>query len=240
MTSKLGEVYRTLNRGFFLEPDAFDEVADGDNTFVEGMFLVVIVGLVVAIASIIGNILGWATTPDLDAMQEIVLKGLQDMPMMADMWRNPQATEIFHQQYEMGWNIARFMAPNPVNSLAGLLLIPLRLIISWLWFAIIAQGMAKALGGNGSLQQTLGAAALATAPGLLNVFQVLPTIMVAAVGTLMLLARYIAIRRVHENLSWGRVLFAVIVPYILLGITLLILFILLIPIMGILFGGIAL
>lgn len=215
MNMNLQEVLRLLGRGLFLEPGAYDEAADSDNPFVEGLFLVILIGVVIAVAGIIGQAIGWAMTPDLGEIKQIIYDGLLQSPLFAMLRENAEAFAQFKQNYELGWRIAEFFSPNITNILIGLFLRPLGLLIAWLWFALIAHGVAKLLGGNGSLQETLGATALALSPALLHVFGVLPTITVAAVGIWILLARYVAVRRVHENLTWGRSLVAVVSPMIL-------------------------
>ena len=215
MNMKLQEVLRLIGRGLFLEPAAYDEAADSDNPFVEGLFLVILIGVVIAVAGVIGQAIGWAMTPDLGEIKQIIYDGLLQSPLFELMRENAVAFAQFKQNYDLGWQIAEFFSPNVTNVFAGLFLAPLGLLIAWLWFALIAQVVAKMLGGNGSLQETLGATALALTPALLNVFDVIPTVTIAAVGIWTLLARYVAVRRVHENLTWGRSLVAVVSPMIL-------------------------
>ncbi len=239
MSTKLKEIVQLIGRGLFLEPNAYDEAADSDNAFVDGLFLVVVIGLVIAVAGAIGQAIGWAMTPDLGAIKQIVYEGLLQLPVFEMMRENAVAFEQFTQNYDLGWQIAQFMNPSFGGIFAGLILGPLGLIIAWLWFALVAQGVAKLLGGNGSLQETLGATALAVAPALLNVFGIIPTITIAAVGIWTLLARYVAVRRVHENLTWGRSLVAVLSPMILSWLLLILLGGLFAVTMGAFIGGLA-
>ncbi|RME48247.1 MAG: hypothetical protein D6791_03795 [Chloroflexi bacterium] len=211
----LAAVLQTLSRGLFLDVEAYDELAEDDNPLVEGLFLLMVIGLAVAVANVVGAVLGWATTPDLTQVREIIYDALTRMPWFELMRSDPAAFESFNKIYGWVWDIMRYLNPGPLLSLAGLILRPLLLIVSWLWFALLAQGTSRLLGGNGSLKGLLGAAALASAPNLLHVLNAIPTVVVAAVGTWVLLARYVAVRRVHENLSWGRALAATLVPYVL-------------------------
>ncbi len=109
-----------------------------------------------------------------------------------------------------------FIIPTPASSLAGLVLKPLGLIISWLIFGLLAHLFARMLGGSASLGQTLGATSLAAAPQLLSLLTALPFVVVAGIGTWTLLCRYMAIRVTHD-LSWARSLWAVLLPPIFLG-----------------------
>lgn len=227
MNNTLQQVVRLLWRGLWLEPAAYDEAADGDNTFVEGLFTVALVGLVLGVAALIGGILDWAIMPDLSAIKDLIFDGLKQMPWYEYIRQEPEALRMFEQNYDLGWRISEFFSPNAVNLLTGLILTPLGLIASWLWFSLIGQSVAKMLGSSGQMKQTMGATALAVAPNLLNLFGLLPMVGVAAVGTWTLLARYVAMRRVHENLTWGRVLVAVLAPtavLVLLGIIMALIF----------------
>jgi hypothetical protein len=93
----------------------------------------------------------------------------------------------------------------------------LGLIVNWLIFGLLAHALARLLGGKGTLNQTLGTTALAAAPQLLNVFGVLPFVVVAGIGTWTMLCRYMAIRTTHD-LSWSRAVWATILPPIILGL----------------------
>ncbi len=237
MSHKLREDFRLLWRGLFLEPEAYHEAAEESNPFVHGLFLIVIVGVIVGVANMIGVMLDWAITPDLQQLKETILNGLQAMPWFQAMRDNPVAANAFRQQYEFGWQIANLFTPKPTNGFLTLITTPAMLILSWLWFSLIAHATARILGSKAKLGETLGASALAFAPVLLNVFGFLPSVVVAGIATWTLLARYVAIRRVHENLTWVRSLIAVFVPPILLRLVVVVLIILAIPVMGVLFRG---
>ena len=239
MVDNLKQIFRLLWRGLFLEGDAYDDAAEGQNPFVEGLFLVVIVGLVVAIARWIGAALSWASSPDPAQLQTIILDGLRAMPWYEQISSIPQAVQQFETIYNTIWQVIDFVSPDPITSLSGLLTTPLTLIVSWLWFTLIAYAVARLLGGKGKAGQTLGATALASSPFLLNVFSIVPTVTVAAVGTLTLLARYIAVRRVHADLSWPRVLTATLAPGVILIVLAVILGLLVVPALGAMIGGLA-
>ncbi len=237
MSSKLRLDFRLLRRGIFLEPDAYNEIAEDDNPFVEGLYLVVIVGVILGLANLVGTLLDWATTPDLEQMKQVIQQGLQSMPWFQMFRDNPDAGRIFQQQYDLGWQIANSLTPKPASGLLTLVTTPVGLIVSWLWFGLVAHAVARLLGSKAKLGETLGATGLAVAPMLLNVFGFLPTAVVAGIGVWTLLARYVAIRRVHEQLTWVRALIAVFVPSILIGFVIAILVALAIPIMGAVIGG---
>jgi len=70
-------------------------------------------------------------------------------------------------------------------------------------------------GGAGTLNQTLGATALAAAPQLLNALTVLPFVVMFSLGTWTLLCNYMALRTVH-GLSWQRSVAAALLPSVVL------------------------
>ena len=107
------------------------------------------------------------------------------------------------------------MSPTPANSLLGIITKPLGLILGWLVYGVLAMGAARLLGGRGTLNQTLGATALAAAPQMLTLLTVLPFVTVAGLGTWSLLCNYVALRTVHD-LSWPRAVWAALLPGLVL------------------------
>lgn len=218
--SKLRQDIRLLWRGLFLEPDAYHEAAEDANPFVQGLYLVVIVGVIVGVANLVGSLLDWATTPNLEQMKQTILQGMQAMPWFQALRDNPDAARMFQEQYDFAWKIADFFTPKPATGLLTLVTTPVGLVLGWLWFGLVAHAVARLLGSKARLGETLGASALAVAPFLLNVFGVMPAVVVAGIGVWTLLARFVAIRRVHEQLTWVRALITVFVP----------------PVVGVVFG----
>ena len=52
-------------RALFLDSEAYAELRDDDNPFIEGLFLLVIIGVLTAFLAMIGQLLAWASTPNL-------------------------------------------------------------------------------------------------------------------------------------------------------------------------------
>ena len=103
------------------------------------------------------------------------------------------------------------------RGLLGLVFTPLGLIVQWLLVGVLVYGAARGLGGRGTLNQTLGATALLTAPQILLVLLVIPFVHVSslllAVWSLLILYR--AVEVVHD-LPWQRAAMAALAPYVLL------------------------
>ncbi|HIQ04779.1 MAG TPA: hypothetical protein EYH31_03685 [Anaerolineae bacterium] len=202
-----------------LQPDAYETLRDSRNPFVDGLYLIVVVGLVIAVVNLVGTVVEWAAIPDLRAIQQQVLDGLRQMPWYQQFIAPyPEAVQRFEFQYDLGWKIfpRLFGAPDPTSALVGLVGRPLILIVSWLVFGLLAHLFARLLGGVGTLAETMGSTALAVAPQLWNLTLLLPFAAVGGVvGTWTLLCRYKALRTAH-GMSWERTLLATILPLIIL------------------------
>ena len=100
----------------------------------------------------------------------------------------------FISGYDSGW-----------QRLLLLVWTPLGLVLQWLFSGFLVHIVAKALGGKGSFNQTLGATALMAAPTLLRVLSVVPFVQVSAlllaVWSTLILFR--AVEVVHE-LPWRK------------------------------------
>ncbi|MBK7199301.1 Yip1 family protein [Candidatus Amarolinea dominans] len=231
-------------RALFLEQDVYEDMRDDDNPFVEGLFIVVVISVAIALFSLVGTALARAATPDLQAMKQTVLNGLRSMPWFDQMLQagGQQALDMFNQFYDLGWQIFPRLAgyPDIGNAALNLVLLPVTMILLWLLWGVVAHVVARLLGGKGTLSQTLGATALAEAPQLLSLVTVIPFVVVGGViGTWRMLCRYTALKTVH-GLSWPRAVAATLLPGILFGILIAVLgFIFSTLLMGLVAGGIA-
>jgi len=195
---------------FLLREDAYAGMRDDAQRIKRALILVVIVGLLVGVTGAVGRLAEWAFAPPMDKMQEVVLGHLMKMSWYPEMSRNPKALASFNQWYNVGWQIAKAMAPSP-SALVGIITTPLSLLIVWLIYGLLAHLAARMLGGQGSAGQTLACTALAVAPQLLNVVMILPHVTAAGVGTWTLACNFMAIRSAHGLSGW-RALAATLLP----------------------------
>ncbi|MBX3054173.1 MAG: YIP1 family protein [Caldilineaceae bacterium] len=204
---------RLLGQALTLEPAPFVEMADDDNPWIEGLFFVFVLGLVVAIARLIGGLLLSASLPLPEAVLEAVLTGLDGIVPVASaqqagletglrqIW--PWATAAAH--YGGGW-----------LRLLGLIATPLGYIGQWLIYGLLCHLATRLVGGRGTLGQTLGVVALSSAPRVLLLVTILPF---AAVGGLLIhvwgvLIAYRGLEVAHD-LSPARAAIAALVPLVL-------------------------
>jgi hypothetical protein len=163
----------------------------------------------------IGQLLAWASTPDLAAIKDVVFRNLQQMPWWSMSSGAPGFAEEFRRWYDLGWQVIPALsgAPNPAGAAVNILLWPLGLLVSWLIYGLLAHLFARMLGGQGGLGQTLGLTALAFTPMLLRGLEFIPFLVIGSVAaTWQLLLRYKAVRTAHA-LSWGRAFWATMLPF---------------------------
>jgi hypothetical protein len=205
-----------IGKALVLEADPFEAMVDDDEPWVEGLVLVVTIGLLVAVAQIIGGLLLTATLPPAEAMLNAILTGWREFNarlfLMADAAAGEAAIRLLWSWlqvatgYDSGW--ARLFA---------LIVTPLGLIFQWVVASLLVFALARALGGRGTLNQTLGAVALIVAPQVLLLLQVIPFVAVSGLllGTWGLLILYRAVEVAHD-LSWERAAVVALTPYLLL------------------------
>ncbi len=168
---------RFIGKALLLEPDPFVEMVDDDNPWIEGLFLCACIGVLVAVAQLIGSLLLTASLPPSEALLNTVLQTLRQGTAGGETLFELERT------LRNGWPL--LLAYSGYDSvgfrLLSLATTPLGLIGHWFLFGFVSHLLARAAGGQGTLAQTLGAVALSTAPRLLYLFTVIPFVSVAAV-----------------------------------------------------------
>lgn len=212
---------------FFLDRDAYEEMRDLENPFSQGLGLVAIISVLVALIAlmgIVGDLVEGATVPKEEQVKTIVKEGLTRMPWYQDMRHDPDFVREFERQFEMQWqqNAYRFgpfrFGEALVGGITGAIFGGLGVFIGWLVYALLAHAFAQMLGGQGTLQQIFGCTALAVSPQVLNLAGLLPFVQVGGiVGTWMLACNYVAVKTVYR-LSWGRALGATVLSQIVFAI----------------------
>jgi hypothetical protein len=216
----MNKLVRPVVEAFFLGEGAYEEMRQEPRSALRGLRIIILVGVVVALVGLVGTTLEWATTPNMSAVKETVLEGLQDMDWYRDLGSDPEFRRQFEQWYERGWQIfpRLFDAPDLGMAALRIIALPLRLVVMWALYGLVAHLVAQMLGGEGDLGQTLGCTALAIAPQILNVATFFPYLIVGGVvGTWTLLCRYVALKACHR-MTWERTLAATLVPYVVFSL----------------------
>jgi hypothetical protein len=202
----------------FLRTDTYEDMREARSPILEGLIIIVLVAVIVALAALVGTALEWASTPNLSDIQEIVYDGITQMPWYEQTLEMvPDYDKTFRQWYDFGWTMGRaFGDASPGSALGGVVLTPLSLVIVWLVYGLLAHLFAKLLKGEATLSQTLGCTALAVAPQVLKLTELVPFVAVGGVvGTWTLICRYVALKQAHR-FTWGRAFWATTLPMLAL------------------------
>jgi hypothetical protein len=199
-----------------LKEDAYERMSKAANPVVQGLVLILVVGVAVALLGLVGDVLEWASVPDLTQIRDIVLEYVVQMPGWEEAARDPVFMTEFMRWYDFGWDMAlRFAQPNIGQALAGIITTPLGLVLRWLIYGLLAYLFARLLGGTGDFSATLGVLALAVAPQALSALAIFPYVdpgsMIAVWG---LLCAYLGLKVVH-GLSWYRTVWTTLLPFLL-------------------------
>jgi hypothetical protein len=205
-----------VGKALVLEAEPFLTLVEDDNPWVEGLFLVTCVGVLLGGAHLVGGLLWTASLPPADAVREALLPSLQQLAAQIGMGRDPaQIESVFRQVWNWGAGFIGYQGGFARLFLA--LLVPIGLVLQWLFLALTTHGAARLLGGQGTLVQMLGTTALAVAPQILGVLTIIPLVSVSGIllAFWALLITYRAVEITHD-LSWQRSVLAVLAAPILL------------------------
>lgn len=206
-------------KALLFREEAYEEMRSSASPVVKGLILIVVVGVVIALLALLGDVVEWAGTPDMGRIQDTIYSYLIQMPFFQEAMRaDPQFAEMFQMQWDMNWQITKSAVGGSLGAAAaGLITTPLGLIIRWLIYGLLAYVFARWLGGTGSLAETLGVLALAVAPQVLNVLQILPYVQVGNIVSVWgVLVAYMGLKTTHK-LTWPRAVWATLLPFILVA-----------------------
>jgi hypothetical protein len=229
--------------GLLLSPTAYRDQRDSPDGLRRGFALVALVGLLVGVATLIGNLGEYVAQPSPDAIAQAVYDGIHAMPWYAQVSQaNPRFPAQFDQIFQQITQIVQITSGGGlVGSLVGVIATPLLALVGWLLFSAIAHAMARALGGQANFNQTLACTALAAGASLLSIVQVIPFAQVAGTTLLGLVASYVAIREAHNlppwRAFWATLLGPFLLAIILLGLACVVFFLVLGSIGSVLQGG---
>lgn len=186
--------------GLFLEQQVYRQQREAPDGLKRGFILVATVGLLVGLATLIGQITETLASPDDEAILRTVREGLVEMPWYQDLREiDPGFEAQFERQFDQVVQILQLIEGGGIlRQVITFIFSPFLYLLGWLIFGLFAHVIARALGGRGTLAQTLGCTALASGVHLLNLVQIVPYAQVAGVTLLGLIANYVALREAHE------------------------------------------
>ncbi len=81
----------------FLENRAFAAMRDSKSPVKKGLIILIVLGLALALAGIIGTTLEWASSPTLNAIRETIWEKYQQSPWWQFIEAEPQALDSFNR-----------------------------------------------------------------------------------------------------------------------------------------------
>jgi hypothetical protein len=212
-------------RALLLDEHAYAAVAAHAKPLQRGFVVLLWILGSVLLARLIGFGFNWLTTPRLERIEGLLREFVTGLPWYAEQVRQmPAFAAQFGQTYYLTWEGLRALlgiqTPASTGLWAGITL--LDTLLAWLIFGTLAHWTARWLDGTGRWSQTLGALALAYAPLLLTVIEMIPgaALPLSLLFLLMFIGKYQALKSVH-GLSPGYTLAAVLLPYLLASLLLL-------------------
>jgi hypothetical protein len=224
-----------IGKALVLEAQPFETIADDDQPWIEGLMIVLTVGVLAGLAQVIGGFLTAASLPPSDAVLTALLNGWQEFAV-----RMGPAYDLAEVEAAIRRVWPSFLLWSGYSGgstrLLGLVFMPLGLIVQWVAAALIVFFLARASGGRGTFNQTLGATALIVAPQVLLLLKIIPFVsvsglMIAVWGLLIL---YRAVEIAHD-LHWRKAALIALAPYAFFAF--LMIAALMLAIMGLRLGG---
>ena len=192
-----------VGKALFLEGEPFITMVDDDDPWVEGLFLVVVMSALIAIAQFVGGLLLTLSLPPSNALLEAVIQGWRLIAGELGFSNSGVVDAVIRQQWDLLAAAVGF--GGGMSRLLIILFVPAAMVVQWFLYGLLGHGVARLLGGHATLNQTLGATALLVAPNVLLLLTIVPFVNVSALLILVwsLLIVYRALQIAHD-LSWQR------------------------------------
>ena len=210
-----------VGKALVLEGEPFLTMVDDDDPWLEGLFLIVVLGLLIGLAKFVGGLLLTVSLPPSGAMIEALAQAWRQIGEPFNLAAGGETVETFLRQQ---WSLVAWLTGYGGGWARLLIFIvaPALLLAQWLLWGLVGHGIARLMGGKASLNQTLGATALMVAPQAFLLFEVVPFVTVSAVliGVWSLLIFYRAMQIAHD-LPWQKAVWAAVLPpamlFVLIG-----------------------
>ena len=210
-------VLALLGRTLLFSTEPYALVRGSDYPGRRGLVLLLAMVVLVTLVQMLAYWLGWLTAPQLDSLQKLFYDTVTGWPWYADQVRqDPTFAGQFQQGHAVFWEGVRILLgyPTLTATLSGSVLLIVTTFGNWLLFSVLAHRAARWFGSQARVGQTLGTVALAHAPLLLLVIQIVPgaTVPLSLLFLLLLATQYLAIKVTHD-LGTPQTLFVLAAPY---------------------------
>lgn len=223
------EHFWELWRGaMFLKREIYTYERDQKNPFGSGLLYIAVIGILIALAGILGAGLRYATLPNADAIKNVLLTNVEAMPFFSTLDLNSQAQ--FERTANQLWSqVAPLVLGYPISDtgfaqlIASVVTTPLGLIIGWLLYGALVHLIARGWHPETLFAEMLAPLAMATSPALLNVILLFPIggVFGLTIPLWTFICNVFAIRIAYQTTS-GRAIWAALFPILLLFILLIV------------------
>jgi hypothetical protein len=201
-----------------LDKRAFTAVNNAENPFKRGSLALLVVVGVVAAARFFGIGLDWLTMPRVDVVQQQILTVIGNTNYYANLVaETTEFADQFAATYANIWDLIRLLGGYPSTiGVVGVFLSPLGVLGSWLIFSSLSYFIARWFGTQVAYKRALGVLALAYAPILLTIIDIIPGAFMPLflIFALTLITKFLAIRELYE-FSPGQSLVVIVLPYVI-------------------------
>jgi len=198
----------------FLKDETYAYERDQKNPFGNGLLYIALIGVIVALAGILGGGLRYAISPTADAIKNTVLVHLQAMPFYNTL--DSGSADMFNRGFERTWDSLGSMFvgyPTDTRSFIllalGVITTPLGFIVGWLIYGALVHLVARGWNPETSFGEMLAPLALATSPQLIHVLNLFPNVGVSGLALALwgLICNMVAIRIAYQTTArravWG-------------------------------------
>ena len=217
-------VFRMAWGALMLHEDAYEPLLDRERPFRDGLAFLTVLLLPVALATSLGLLLDYLTLPQLKDIQTHVFDAVTRIGFVRDYFAQaPGLATILTLLYNLLWFVIRSFGnyPSIPHMMASLFLVVIAGLFDWITYALIVQWVARWVGADFKRGAFYAPMALAYAPQLLLIANLIPGLSVPAglVRFWIFATSYQAIRATFK-LSWKRSLVVVFLPYLITTILL--------------------
>jgi hypothetical protein len=216
----LRATFRQFWQALLLQPEAYQPILRSERPVRQGFRMLTALYLITGLITSLGLIFNYLTLPRVEVIQSQI-GDLIFNSALYQQWavQQPALAAVLNLGYHLFWFTAGIRIGYP--SRLGIFLTPLSLwgmgLFNWVTFAIFGELIGRKLGGQARRRAFWGALAVANAPQMLTVLNIIPGLVVPSglLWSWTLLTSYQATHATYPQLSWRRSLSTTLLMYAL-------------------------
>jgi hypothetical protein len=216
----LRSTFRQFWQALLLQSEAYQPILQSEHPVRQGFRMLTALYLITGLVTSVGLIFHYLTLPKVELIQTQV----GDLILNSALYQRwiieqPALAAVVNLGYRLFWFIAGIRIGYP--SRLDIFLTPLSLwamgLFNWVTFAIFGEVIGRKLGGQAPRRAYWGALAVANAPQLLTLLNVIPGLIVPSglLWSWTLLTSYQATHATYPQLNWRRTLSTTLAMYAL-------------------------